>query len=368
MAQRVARSPFRLFGWLGFVAAFVLCLGLTVHQRGSLWGLLSISAASIVSFFALALATKVITGIERLVYLRHHLAAVAATAAVVHVGHWPALSSLDLVTIGLGVFLALGRIGCTLVGCCHGRPSRFGISYEPARADSGFPRYYLGIRLFPIQLVEALGALLLAGTATMALWAGARPGTATVIYLSGDATLRWGLELARGDSARFYAKGFSEAQWMSLAISAALAALAWRQWLPGGRALAVAPLLLVAATLVTALVRASLVARGELILFPVDVRELAEAMMLLASVDEPGTIQIAQTSRGLRLSASTPDGDRVHHYAISCAQGRLAGPAAARVAREIMLLCHPFCRSQLLAGAHGVHHLVVRHAAPVSQT
>ena len=64
MAQRVARSPFRLFGWLGFVAAFVLCLGLTVHQRGSLWGLLSISAASIVSFFALALATKVITGIR----------------------------------------------------------------------------------------------------------------------------------------------------------------------------------------------------------------------------------------------------------------------------------------------------------------
>jgi hypothetical protein len=367
MAQRVARSPFRLFGWLGFVAASVLCLGLTLHQRGSLWGLVGIGAASAASFFVLALATKVISGTERLVYWRHHLAAVAATVLVVGMARLPLLPSLDLVTIGLGTFLAFGRVGCTLVGCCHGKPSRVGLRYDAALAEAGFPRYYVGIQLFPVQLVEALAALLLTGAATVASWTGARPGTATVIYLSGYALVRWGLELARGDSARPYGKGFSEAQWTSLAMATAVAALAWCHWLPGGRMLASVPLALVAAMAVTARLRAAALARGELILFPVDVRELAEAVVLLAATHEPGTVPVAQTSRGLRLSASTPDGDRVHHYAISCARGSLARPAAARVAREIMRLRHPFCRSsELLGGAHGVHHLVVRHGAPGS--
>ena len=30
---------------------------------------------------------------------------------------------LDATALGLGAFLACGRVGCTLAGCCHGRPA-----------------------------------------------------------------------------------------------------------------------------------------------------------------------------------------------------------------------------------------------------
>jgi prolipoprotein diacylglyceryl transferase len=346
-------------GIVGMVAAFAVALSLTLHGHGSLALLAAITAAAVLSFFALAVATKIITGEEQLVYLRHHLAAVAAIGPVLPLGGWSPLPALDLASVGLGVFLAFGRIGCARVGCCHGRPCRrFGIVYD-------FASPYVGVPLFAVQLVEAASVALLATIGAALVWTGAPPGTALVVYTLGYALVRFALELVRGDAARPFAAGFSEAQWTALAIATVVALGGVAGRLPGGRGLVAAPIVLALGFATVALCRAVSLARGGLILWPPDVRELAGALALLASVDDRGTVHLAETSLGIRLSAATIDDDgiHVHHYSISSVDGALAAPAAARVAREILRLRHRRCDGRLFEGARGVQHLVVRPAA-----
>src|SRR5439155_22019386 len=71
----------------------------------------------------------------------------------------PLLPYLDLTILGIGMFLACGRVGCLMVGCCHGRPHSWGVRYKQEHADAGFAPYYVGVRLFPIQAVESLWVL-----------------------------------------------------------------------------------------------------------------------------------------------------------------------------------------------------------------
>ena len=44
-----------------------------------------------------------------------------------------------------------GRAGCFLMGCCYGVPSRFGIAFTCS------PIAPNGVRLLPVQLIEAAG-------------------------------------------------------------------------------------------------------------------------------------------------------------------------------------------------------------------
>jgi hypothetical protein len=49
-------------------------------------------------------------------------------------------AALDLVSIGLCLFVATGRVGCLMIGCCHGHPSSIGKRYERAHVDAAFRR------------------------------------------------------------------------------------------------------------------------------------------------------------------------------------------------------------------------------------
>ena len=42
----------------------------------------------------------------------------------------PVLSYLDVTVLSLGLFLAWGRLGCLMAGCCHGRPQNWGVRYK----------------------------------------------------------------------------------------------------------------------------------------------------------------------------------------------------------------------------------------------
>lgn len=67
----------------------------------------------------------------------------------------PVGALLDATTPGLFLGMAIGRPGCFLSGCCAGRPtsSRWGLWSSDRQ---------LGVRRYPVQLLEAAGALLLA--------------------------------------------------------------------------------------------------------------------------------------------------------------------------------------------------------------
>jgi hypothetical protein len=132
----------------------------------------------------------------------------------------PLLPTLDLLSLGLAVQLGVGRLGCSLSGCCYGLPSSWGLV---APADCGQPP--AGVRRLPVVLLEAVGWLLIAGASALAL-AAAPPGTAFVLLLLLYGLLRSALEPLRGDPVRRW-RGLRLVQLQAGLCAAAGFALAW---------------------------------------------------------------------------------------------------------------------------------------------
>lgn len=103
-----------------------------------------------------------------------------------------------------------GRIGCFLAGCCYGIPYH-GLCAVTFPSNSLAPS---GIPLFPIQLVEAAGLLLLAlGILLMDRFI---KKNTLVLYLFGYGCLRFGLEFLRNDGERGHLGKLSTSQWISV--------------------------------------------------------------------------------------------------------------------------------------------------------
>ncbi|HEY3359881.1 MAG TPA: prolipoprotein diacylglyceryl transferase family protein [Polyangia bacterium] len=137
--------------------------------------------------------------------------AIAAYAAFVKI---PLGAAADLVAPAVPVGQALGRVGCLLAGCCHGRPA------EGAWAEPFGGRH-------PVQLYEAAGLLALAAGLLLLERRRPRPFTVALAYLAGYAVLRFGLELLRGDAIRGFVLGgaLSTSQLLSLLIGGAAVVL-----------------------------------------------------------------------------------------------------------------------------------------------
>lgn len=148
---------------------------------------------------------------------------------------------IDAATLGVGIFLVLGRIGCFSVACCHGRLARRGVIYGPSHVAIGFWSRWAGRPLWPIQLAEA-GISLVLVIAALVVGFDA-PGLPALIYIAGYAASRFVLELARGDAARPALLGVSEAQWTALATVVICAV-----WRPSPPTIAVAAALGIATT------------------------------------------------------------------------------------------------------------------------
>jgi len=150
-----------------------------------LW--IAVAAFAVSVAFVLAIATKVLFGVESFSFLHYQIAAIVATAVI-------ARDALNLLALTLAIAQAFGRIGCANAGCCHGRGR------------------------FPLQRVES--ALLFAIAAICAM----RIDRAFVIYTLAYAATRFALEYLRGDRRRSF-RGVSEAQWICVATSIAMIAV-----------------------------------------------------------------------------------------------------------------------------------------------
>jgi hypothetical protein len=205
---------FRSCGIAGFYVALITALGATLLTGRSAAVTAVLSFVSGLSFFTYARWRKWLTGQERLVLLEQVWFALLCNALALWLMSEPFLPYLDIVSVALCPFLATGRIGCTLVGCCHGHPSSLGIIYDEACARDGFPGHLVGIRLFPVPAIEALGLLLIGACGLLAL-PFANPGKIFAWYLLSYSVLRFGLEGLRGDR-RLHLFGLSQARWMCL--------------------------------------------------------------------------------------------------------------------------------------------------------
>jgi hypothetical protein len=371
-------SAFQVWGVIALVAAILLTLALTARQGLSLLMMGGVILAGVGTFFTLAMATKVITGEERLVYYHHAIAVIAVTAVLVKLMGQPALAYVDITVLGLGMFLAVARLGCLSVGCCHGRPHRWGVCYGEAHVHAGFPAYLQGVRLFPVQAMESLWVLSIVAVGIWMLVGETAPGAVLAWYVLGYGAGRILLEFKRGDAVRPYAAGISGAQWTSLVfVTAVIAAeisglLAFQSW---HAALALAA----ASALVVNRLRES---RAHPIVAATRdaqrLREIIETLNGLSSardqsvVEQPEEICAATTTSGLRISwsrfaAAERAGD---HYALSCADSQLTGQAAEAVIKLILIVRHPSQPYQLISGHSNVFHLLVfpqlplHHGAP----
>src|SRR5262249_46458556 len=149
-------SAFQLCGGGGFVCAVALALLLVSWQGLPLWIMTTLVLSSVLTFFALAMMTKMVSGTEQLTYHHHEIAVLGVAIIVLALLREPILSYLDGTILGAGAFLMCGRIGCLMAGCCHGRPCRWGLRYREEHADAGFTPYYVGVPLFPVQALESL--------------------------------------------------------------------------------------------------------------------------------------------------------------------------------------------------------------------
>lgn len=138
------------------------------------------------------------------------------------------LAVADVFIVGLTVGHALGRIGCFFAGCCHGVQCDPGFLFAvtfPAVADSAAPP---GIPLYPTQLFEAFGEIVL----FFILWGFRKhkkfDGAVFFLYLILYSILRSSLELIRGDVIRgFVVEPYlSNAQFISL-LAVIVSVFAW---------------------------------------------------------------------------------------------------------------------------------------------
>jgi prolipoprotein diacylglyceryltransferase len=324
-----AVSSFQVWGVSGFVAAAAVGQLLGARLGLSLILLGVAAAAAAATFLALVLVVRAILGEERLVYYHHEVAVLAVSGLLVAACGRPPLPYLDVAALSLGVFLAFGRIGCWMVGCCHGRPHRLGLRYREEHARAGFSPALVGAPLLPVQAIES--ALVLALTAVAAWRIPGRPpgatlATQTVVY----ALVRFLLELVRGDSARPSLWSLSEAQWMSVALATGVVAAERLGWLPTSAWHGTAAGALALAAVAVALARGG---RGSSwpLLAPRHVEEVAAA---LAGPSAPaGPPRVCTTSLGLRVSTGHIDdaGERFQLYTLSGVDRRLADAASSLI-------------------------------------
>jgi hypothetical protein len=307
--------------------------------------------------------TKIVSGRESITYYHHHIATLLAAGAVALVYGKPVLPYLDVAALGLGLFLACGRLGCLMAGCCHGRPAESGIRYGATHCAEGFPGLLAGVPLIPVQALESVWVFGIVIAGAWSLQGGAAPGSALAAYTAAYAAGRFFLEFLRGDSARPYMVGFSEAQWTSAFLLSAVALASAAGILPQS-VWRIAALAAVAGSMVlfTAVRRFGYAAFA-----PKQIEEVATAACrCLEEKRSEHDIVVARTSFGVKISAGrAPSGaGTVVHYSLSSERGNLSERAARSLSRWILRIRHGRSDARFVRGSRGVFHLLVDVQSP----
>jgi prolipoprotein diacylglyceryltransferase len=319
-------SPYLAIAVAGIAIGFAILAGLALWIRMSTALVVVLLVAALATFIGAGLVRKAITGKDRHVLLEDVLLVLGVGGLVSWLLGSPILITLDLLAPALGGFLAVARLGCFRAGCCHGRPSRFG-----ARSPLEGPLF--GVRLFPLQLVEALwiAAVTTVGLALALGQAGS--GASVTWWLLGYGAGRFVLELARGDAGRPMLGPLSEAQWLFVLllvgrIAFEVSTVGW------------APAMLVAFGSALAVVVLGWMTRSRWLALPaasLTAGEVAEWQRLLEPLETQARARgrAAGAHRGIELRLTVDRADEpleVHAYVLGQAGGDLDSRAAFAVA------------------------------------
>jgi hypothetical protein len=214
--------PYVILALAGLAAGLAVMMGVALARNVPLAIVATMVLASIVAVLAGHRALELLPGFRGHVLAEDMLLALGGAVLALWGTGVPIAAGLDLFVAGGGTLIAIGRLGCLAAGCCHGRPCEWGVRYGPTSAVSDA---LLGVRLFPIQIIEAVWCAAITVVAVCFVLAGTPAGTATTWWLVAYACARFFIEFGRGDPERRYFGALSEAQWSSIVIVAAAVAL-----------------------------------------------------------------------------------------------------------------------------------------------
>lgn len=376
-ATRCRWPAFQVCGCIGVTLAIGLAMTFVGHAGLSHWTMFEIILSAIATFFVLVMATKIITGEERIIYYHHEIAVMIVAALFLWTIRRPLLPYLDATILGIGLFLSCGRIGCLMVGCCHGRPYRWGIRYHEEHAAAGFPSYLVGVRLFPIQAVESLWVLGVVAVGTYFVWSGRQPGTALAWYIVTYDAGRFVFEFARGDADRPYWLGFSQAQWLSLLLTGGVVWAEVAGVLPLSRWHLAAFVSLVAIMITVLLKRRLQRTPTFQLLHARHIQQVATAVKMLSATPEPAravrdesvtVVSVASTALDVQISGGIVNQGkaRVYHYTLSSRNEPMKESVARVLANLLRRLNGVAASEKLIAGNHGIFHCLI-HAEATSR-
>jgi prolipoprotein diacylglyceryltransferase len=334
----------------GIILAFVWSMLLIVLAGLSPKVGLALTGSILLGCLGFALAVRVLTGNERLVFYHYLLVGSCAALGSLWLAGVPLLPYFDIVACLVAVLTGFGRIGCLLAGCCHGRPWRHGVTYTAAHAADGFPSQLVGIRLLPVQAMESAWGFVVAAVCSAAVLRAETPGTALALFGIAQPGGRFLLEFLRGDEREVELRGLTPAQWTAAAMMLTTLALARPSASPWAW-----PWLLLAASAGLLAIAAWARRRAHALLAPSHLFEVIDAA---ARARDMGVISHPQvTSRGLRITGGAADGSV--HYTVSSTRAPLSTSVMMRLAR---LVAHASGLDRdciVIPGRQGIFHIVL---------
>jgi hypothetical protein len=371
---------FQVYGYTGLALAVLVALTLTARLGLSQVMTVALVLAAMLTFLGLVMGTKIITGEERIIYYHHEIAVMAVAAFLLWLLRQPILPYLDLTILGVGAFLVCGRLGCFMVGCCHGRPHRWGVRYRKEHADAGFTPYFVGVRLFPVQAMESLWVFCIVTIGVTFVLNGHPAGAALAWYVVAYDLGRFCFEFLRGDPDRSYQWGFSQPQWISLLLMCGVVLAETAGVLPLHLWHVVATVCLALAMAAVSIARHFSLTAKHLLLHPRHVREVAKAISMISSPaaetkaagqwtvmpqKNSVPVHIGCTSLGVQISGGKVGGaaGETYHYTLSCRDGGMTEETARILAGLILQLRRAPGAGALVKGNRDVFHLLIQPMA-----
>ena len=339
-------STFVLVVAVGLVSAVALGIVLSLSRGLSVGLVAGLGAVSVATEAGLARLRRGFTGQDHMVFYESFLAIAFVAQLLLWVLGAPVLPHLEVLLLALGSLQAVGRIGCFMIGCCHGSPHAWGVCYGRQHEAVGFNAYLVGVPLVPVQLVEMLWALGSVALGSVLVMNDAAAGAGLAAYVVAYGVGRFIFEFARGDAARPYAAGFSEAQWIAISVTTAVVWAGWVGVLPPSPWHVAAGAGLLGSASVVAL-RRRVMATPQL-LHPGHVGEVARALRVLHAGkaiprDSEASPHVIRTSLGLELSGGCGDESvsPLHHYTFTLPPGTRDSGLARALTRVIRSLLVP---------------------------
>jgi len=357
-------NSFHFFGVIGFALGLILGLLLSAQLQLKASIVLLLGAIGAATFFGMAFLAKKITGGETIVYYHHEVTIILLCFVVLILLKEPVLPYLDITILGIGTFLAFGRIGCYSVGCCHGRPHKHGVKYGKEHVEAGFTWYYQDVKLLPVQLVESGYVALTVAACIILLVNKVSPGTVLLFYTVIYGLFRFILEFFRGDPERALWMGVSEAQWTTILLIVITFCISFFGWLPlyFWHWVVILVLIIISSLRIIHFHRNI----SQQLVNSRHIKELADGLAVLDDVvRNPGInteqINIYNTSSGFALSRGQHENNGRYEYFYTVSyKKQLTIETLRRVALVLKLVNKHYSDFSIKEGQNNIYHILFR--------